>query len=177
MVMKCTAVCLVALALLGSFCDAQWGEGYKPVKPVYPQKPREPSKKTPYDPQSKQTFEKPLTWVYPEDPKPEPQPEVPFELRHPVPAATVNVVCRERDARVEVNKDFFGTGQLIHPLDLTLGNCGVDGEDTSLQLLIFEAELHQCGSVSLVSTMWTVTEKHYKLYRVLIRTVMQYGQA
>ncbi|XP_040894236.1 zona pellucida sperm-binding protein 3-like [Toxotes jaculatrix] len=152
MVMKGSAVCLVALALLGSLCDAQWGEAvHKPSKPQYP-KPappvrQEPSKQLPQEPQqSKQAFEKPLTWTYPEDPKPEPQPEVPFELRHPVPAATVAVECREKDAHVEVKKDLFGIGQFINPADLTLGACGAIAEDTAAQVLIFEAELHDCGS-------------------------------
>ncbi|XP_049929882.1 zona pellucida sperm-binding protein 3-like [Epinephelus moara] len=147
MVMKCTAVCLVALALLGSLCDAQ----YKPSPPRY-QKPapptrQEPVKQVPQNPQqTKQTFEKPLTWTYPEDPKVEPAPEVPFELRYPVPAATVAVECRERDAHVEVKKDMFGVGQLINPADLTLGNCGAVAEDAAAQVLIFEAELHDCLS-------------------------------
>lgn len=160
MVMKCTAVCLVALVLLGTFCDAQW-DTYSPQKPRYPQKPQEPSKQVPHDPQqAKQVFEKALTWRYPENPRPEPQPEVPFELRHPVPAATVAVECRERDAHVEVKKDMFGTGQFINPADLTLGGCGVTAEDTIGQVLIFVTELHECGSSSLVSTMkMAVAEK------------------
>lgn len=165
MVMKCTAVCLVALTLLGSFCDAQWGGGvYKPSQPGY-QKPsppvkQEPSKQVPHEPQqSKQTFEKPLEWKYPEDPKPELQPEVPFELRYPVPAATVAVECRERDAHVQVKKDLFGIGQPINPADLTLGTCAAVAEDTAAQVLIYEAELQECGSSLAVSTMMPVTEK------------------
>lgn len=160
MVMRCSAVCLVALALLGSFCDAQWGESYnKAAAPSRYQKPappvrQEPVKQAPQQPQqTKQTFEKPLTWTYPEDPQPDPQVEVPFELRHPVPAATVAVECRETDAHVEVKKDMFGSGQFINPADLTLGNCGAVAEDTSAQVLIFEAELHDCGSSLAVSTM------------------------
>ncbi|CAJ1056894.1 zona pellucida sperm-binding protein 3-like [Xyrichtys novacula] len=152
MVMKCSALCLVALALLCTFCDAQWGSSHKPSPPRY-QKPapppvrQEPSKQAPQQPQqSKQDFEMPLTWTYPEDPKPEPQPEVPFELRHPVPAATVAVECRERDAHVEVKKDMFGIGQFINPADLTLGTCGATAEDNAAQVLIFESELHDCGS-------------------------------
>ncbi|XP_039990169.1 zona pellucida sperm-binding protein 3-like [Xiphias gladius] len=152
MVMKCTAVCLVVLALFGSLCDAQWKDvPHKPSIPKY-QKPaapvrQEPIKQVPQEPpQTKQTFERPLTWTYPEDPKPELQPEVPFELRHPVPAATVAVDCREKDAHVEVKKDLFGIGQLINPADLTLGQCGAVAEDTAAQVLIFEAELHDCGS-------------------------------
>lgn len=150
MVMKCAALCLVALALFGSFCDAQYDGVYKPSKPSPPyQKPHD--QKQVSDPQqSKQSFEKPLTWKYPEDPQPEPAVEVPFELRYPVPAATVAVQCRERDARVEVKRDLFGTGQLIDPYDLTLGTCGIVSEDTAAQVLIFETELHECGSTSLV---------------------------
>ncbi|KAM7414416.1 hypothetical protein PAMA_019300 [Pampus argenteus] len=151
MVMKWTSLCFVALALFGSFCDAQWGELYKPSPPI--QKPaappvrQKPSKQMPHEPQqSKQTFEKPLTWVYPEDPKIPVPPEVPFELRHPVPAATVAAECREKDAHVEVKKDLFGIGQLINPADLTLGTCAAVAEDTGAQVLIFEAELHDCGS-------------------------------
>nr|ASL70077.1 choriogenin L [Paralichthys olivaceus] len=147
MVMKCTAVCLVALSLLGGLCDAQW---MKPVqKPNYqnPSVRQEPSKQSPQEPQQvKQTFEKPLTWEYPEDPKPELQPEVPFELRYPVPAATVAVECRERDALVEVKKDLFGIGQFINSADLTLGSCNAVGEDNGAQVLIFQSELHGCGS-------------------------------
>ncbi|KAG7239384.1 hypothetical protein INR49_029239 [Caranx melampygus] len=143
MVMKCSPLCLVALALLGSLCDAQFGSSkskYQRPSPPVRQEPKGPPQ------QSKQTFEKPLTWSYPEDPKPEPQPEVPFELRHPIPAATVAVECRERDAHVEVKRDFFGIGQFINPADLTLGTCGVVAEDSGAQVLIYEAELHDCGS-------------------------------
>lgn len=153
--MKGIAVRLVALALLGSVCQAQW-DAYKPSPPQYskpaPPVRQEPTKQRPQEPQqTKHTFEKPLTWSYPEDPTPEPQPEVPFQVRHPVPVATVAVDCRERDAHVEVKKDMFGSGMFINPADLTLGNCGAVAEDPMAQVLIFEAELHDCGSVSTVS--------------------------
>ncbi|XP_035013046.1 zona pellucida sperm-binding protein 3 [Hippoglossus stenolepis] len=143
MVMKCTAVCLVALSLLGSLCDAQWL--HKPNN----QKPgrQDPIKTPPQVPQqAKQTFEKPLTWTYPADPQPQPQPEVPFELRFPGPAATVAVDCGEKEALVEVKKDFFGIGQFINPADLTLGSCNAVGEDHAAQVLIFQSELSNCGS-------------------------------
>uniref|UniRef100_A0A667X0I2 Zona pellucida sperm-binding protein 3 n=1 Tax=Myripristis murdjan TaxID=586833 RepID=A0A667X0I2_9TELE len=108
--------------------------------------------KVPHQPsQSKQTFETPLTWTYPEDPRPEPQPEVPFELRYPVPAVTVAVECREKDAHVEVKKDMFGIGQLINAADLTLGTCGAVGEDNAAQVLIYEAELQDCGSTLMMT--------------------------
>ncbi|KAM9854747.1 zona pellucida sperm-binding protein 3-like [Aulostomus maculatus] len=148
MVMKCTALCLVALALLGSLCDAQW-PGYTSDPNI--QKPRPPPRQESKNPfpdnqQSKQTFQKPLTWEYPEDPKPDPKPEGPFELRHPVPAATVSVECRERDAKVAVKKDMFGIGQFISGSDLTLGRCAVAADDVANQEFILMAELHDCDS-------------------------------
>ncbi|AWP08597.1 putative zona pellucida sperm-binding protein 3-like [Scophthalmus maximus] len=148
MVMKCSVGCLVALVLLGSLCDAQYGKPIRnPIqKPAQPVR-QEPSKQVPQQPeQSRQTFEKPLTWRYPEIPQPVTQPEVPFELRYPVPAATVAVECREQIAHVEVKKDLFGIGQFINPADLTLGTCPAAAEDTGAQVLIFESLLHDCGS-------------------------------
>ncbi|CAK6968983.1 zona pellucida sperm-binding protein 3-like [Scomber scombrus] len=133
MVMKWTAVCLVALALFGSFCDAQWNKKKQNQEAMVPQ-------------QTKQTFNEPLKWEYPLLAEPEPGPTVPFELRHPVPAKTVAVECREKDAHVEVKKDFFGIGQLINPADLHLGTCGPVAEDTGAQVLIYVSELHDCGS-------------------------------
>ncbi|XP_041853372.1 zona pellucida sperm-binding protein 3-like [Melanotaenia boesemani] len=147
MMVKLTAVCLVGLALLASFCDGQsWGGYQKPSVPQNPtkQKPAEP-------PQQKHTFEKELTWTYPSDPQPEPKVDVPFEQRYPVPAATVAVECREDTAHVEVKKDLFGIGQFIDPADLTLGTCAAVAEDTAAHVLIYESALHQCGSV-LTST-------------------------
>lgn len=147
MVIKSTTLCLVALALLGLLCDAQV---YKPK----PQKPKEPPK--PPLQQSKQKFEKPMTWSYPEDPKPEPKPEISFEMRYPIAASTVAVECRERDARVEAQKDLFGIGQFINPADLTLGDCACLAEDPVAQVLIFESDLHECGSSSMVSALKVV---------------------
>ncbi|KAF3836840.1 hypothetical protein F7725_004304 [Dissostichus mawsoni] len=137
MVIKSTVVCLVALALLGSLCHAQWG-GYKPQAPYQKPAPRqEPVKQQPQTPQqTKQTFERPLTWGYPEDPTPDPEVEVPFELRFPVAAATVAVECRESIAHVEAKKDLFGIGQFINPADITLGNCAAVAEDNAAQVLI-----------------------------------------
>ncbi|XP_030587517.1 zona pellucida sperm-binding protein 3-like [Archocentrus centrarchus] len=137
MLLKRAAVCLVALALLG-FCNAQ---------DFFPGGKKIPGNPWPKDPQQqKQTFDKPLTWTYPEEPKPKPKPEVPFQQRHPVSAATVAVDCRESIAHVEVNKDFFGVGQMINSADLTLGQCSVVAEDPIAQVLIFESQLQDCGS-------------------------------
>lgn len=158
--MKGTAVCFVALAFLSSLCDAQWGN-YQPFSPVFQ---RAPPPKTDTQ-QQKQTFEKPLTWTYPEDPKPDPPTDVPFELRHPVPAATVAVECREKNAHVEVKKDIFGIGQLINSADLTLGTCGYTAEDTAAQVLIFEAQLQDCGSTLMVGTQCKIPAKSAHTYR------------
>nr|XP_020468359.1 zona pellucida sperm-binding protein 3-like [Monopterus albus] len=151
MVMKCTAACLVALALLGSFCDAQWdGRIYNSFSPRLLKSPPAPEQVPLSDTQQKkQPFAKDLDWKYPEDPKPEVQPDVPFVLRHPVAVATVAVQCRENDVYVEVQKDFFGNGQLIHASDLSLGNCAVVAE--SPQVLILDSQLQDCGS-SLMMT-------------------------
>lgn len=143
MLLKRAAVCLVALALLG-FCNAQDFPGKKVPWPKNPQ-------------QQKQTFDKPLTWSYPEDPKPKPKVDVPFQQRYPVSAATVAVDCRENIAHVEVKKDFFGVGQLINSADLTLGQCGVVAEDPMAQVLIFESQLQDCGSTLRVSIKCNTT--------------------
>lgn len=139
-------MCLLALAVLSSLCDAQG-------KWQHEKNARDQQ-------QSKQTFGPELKWTYPEDPKENPTPAINFELRHPVPATTVAVQCRERNAYVEVKKDMFGIGQFINPADLTLGTCGAIGEDTAAQVLIFESELHECGSTSVVSTIWQVISKY-----------------
>ena len=103
----------------------------------------------PFPLQSKQTLQGPvkqLSWMFPRMPEKPKEPERPFVLREPVPANSVAVRCREADVQVEVNQDFFGTGQLIHPADLSLGDCAVTGEDPSDQVLVFEYELHRCDS-------------------------------
>ncbi|XP_051916212.1 uncharacterized protein LOC127597295 isoform X2 [Hippocampus zosterae] len=130
--MKHTAVCLVALALVVSLCS-----GYPNVDQEHHDQQ-----------QAKHVLERPLSWTYPEGPT-VPVEHVPdFELRHPVASKTVSVECGERQARMVVQKDFFGTGQLVKRADLTLGPCGAVGEDTQAQVLIFETELQDCGSMS-----------------------------
>lgn len=160
--MKWTAACLVALALFASVCDAQWGE-YTPSKYQKPAPPvKQEPKQVPQDTQQhKQTFETPLQWTYPEPPPPEPAPEIPFEPLRPLPVASVAVECRENDAHVEVRRDMFGTGQLVNPNDLTLGNCPAVAEDPAAQVLIFEAELHDCLSSLVVSKIHNAETKQY----------------
>ncbi|XP_019712493.1 zona pellucida sperm-binding protein 3-like isoform X2 [Hippocampus comes] len=130
--MKHTAVCLVALALVVSLCS-----GYPNVDQEHHDQQ-----------QAKHVLERPLSWTYPEGPT-VPVEHVPdFQLRHPIASKTVSVECGERQARMVVQKDFFGTGQLVKRADLTLGRCVAVGEDTQAQVLIFETELQDCGSMS-----------------------------
>ncbi|XP_064169152.1 zona pellucida sperm-binding protein 3-like isoform X1 [Anguilla rostrata] len=59
----------------------------------------------------------------------------------------VKVHCGESSVQMEVDMDLLGIGHLIQPSDLTLGGCGPVAQDKSTQALLFETELHDCGSV------------------------------
>ncbi|KAL0197771.1 hypothetical protein M9458_006311, partial [Cirrhinus mrigala] len=89
-----------------------------------------------------------LTWRFPRLPEDPQQPDIPFELRHPVPANSVAAQCGESSIYVEVMEDFFGTGTPLMPSAFSLGGCTPTGEDPYSQVLIFESELHGCGSTS-----------------------------
>uniref|UniRef100_A0A3B3CHL8 Zona pellucida sperm-binding protein 3 n=1 Tax=Oryzias melastigma TaxID=30732 RepID=A0A3B3CHL8_ORYME len=97
--------------------------------------------------QEKQIFSEPLTWRYPNPPAEE-EPHFPpnFELRVPTPAESVSVLCGENTVRVEAKKDLMGIGKPVLASDVTLGGCAATGEDSEAQVLIFESELHGCGS-------------------------------
>ncbi|XP_042184455.1 zona pellucida sperm-binding protein 3-like [Oncorhynchus tshawytscha] len=118
---------------------------FQPRPVQWPTRVQTPQPQTPFL-QSKQTFNEPLTWSYPEDPVKEVQLAIDEQRPLPVPASSIAVQCGETAARVEVKRDLLGIGQLIHPADLTLGGCAVTGEDASAQVLIFVTELHECGS-------------------------------
>ncbi|CAN9499220.1 unnamed protein product [Ophioblennius macclurei] len=136
MVLKCSTVCLVALALLGSFCEAQ-----------HSQNPYRPQKQAPHvSQQEKQTFENPLTWTYPDYPQPEVKPEGPHELRTPVAVQSIAVQCEERSARVEVQKDLFALGQFIDPAHLKIGSCAASFQDPVNDVIIFDFKLQDCES-------------------------------
>nr|XP_046207594.1 zona pellucida sperm-binding protein 3-like [Oncorhynchus gorbuscha] len=168
------ALCITVLLLLTFGCSAtvqqlyreaeSWSQvatapgrlvpQYRPVqeparfqpRPVqWPARVQTPQFQNPFL-QSKQTFNEPLTWRYPEDPVKEVQLAIDEQRLLPVPASSIAVQCGETAARVEVKRDLLGIGQLIHPADLTLGGCAVTGEDASAQVLIFVTELHECGS-------------------------------
>ncbi|KAJ8249101.1 hypothetical protein GJAV_G00231180 [Gymnothorax javanicus] len=104
-----------------------------------------------HEPSQRPTVGKPVTQVTA-------RPTIPVEPPTPKPDA-VKVYCGERSVQMEVDMDLLGTGQLIQPSDLTLGGCGPVGQDGSNQVLVFETELHSCGSVLAVShicLMWMV---------------------
>ncbi|XP_067302699.1 zona pellucida sperm-binding protein 3-like [Pseudorasbora parva] len=104
--------------------------------------------------QSKEMLQGPvakLTWSFPSLPEEPPQPDINFELPHPVPANSVAAQCGENSVYVEVMKDFFGTGHLLLSSAFTLGGCTATGEDPSAQVLIFESDLHGCSSTSMMT--------------------------
>lgn len=173
--MKCTAVCLVALSLLGSFCNGQLKEIYRNQQNLRPM-PRglSPQQNAQQEYAQQQNYQQitqktdpPLKWGYPEGPTFKPPVVVPFQPRFPVAAATVSVICRAHDAHVEVKQDLFGIGQLINPNDLTLGGCGVTSVDTAAHVLIFEPELQNCGSSLTVSKRQSLKKDNKYFYAVL----------
>uniref|UniRef100_A0AAY3ZX96 Zona pellucida sperm-binding protein 3 n=1 Tax=Denticeps clupeoides TaxID=299321 RepID=A0AAY3ZX96_9TELE len=61
-------------------------------------------------------------------------------------AGDVAATCDENMVHVQVKKDLFGSGELIRASDISLGGCGVTGEDSVAQLLYFQSYLQACGS-------------------------------
>ncbi|XP_061698178.1 zona pellucida sperm-binding protein 3-like isoform X2 [Syngnathoides biaculeatus] len=100
----------------------------------------------------KQSFREPLSWRSPDPPVKE-QPHFPlqFDLKTPEVPDSMRVICRKNSIRVEAKRDLLGIGQLVKAVDVTLGGCPATGEDTHDQVLIFDSELHGCGSQLLMS--------------------------
>uniref|UniRef100_A0A3Q0RHD3 Zona pellucida sperm-binding protein 3 n=1 Tax=Amphilophus citrinellus TaxID=61819 RepID=A0A3Q0RHD3_AMPCI len=69
-----------------------------------------------------------------------------FELRTPAAPDSIRATCGASSVRVEAKRDLLGTGNLVQTADVTLGGCAATGEDPEAQILIFESELHNCGS-------------------------------
>uniref|UniRef100_A0AAY3ZV89 Zona pellucida sperm-binding protein 3 n=1 Tax=Denticeps clupeoides TaxID=299321 RepID=A0AAY3ZV89_9TELE len=67
-------------------------------------------------------------------------------LWKPVSVSSVAATCDENMVHVQVKKDVFGSGELIRASDISLGGCGVTGEDSVAQLLYFQSYLQACGS-------------------------------
>uniref|UniRef100_A0A1A8KVH5 Zona pellucida sperm-binding protein 3 n=1 Tax=Nothobranchius kuhntae TaxID=321403 RepID=A0A1A8KVH5_NOTKU len=115
---------------------------------IGPQSPYQPPAHSPPAVQQvKQDFREPLSWRYPEPPAEE-EPRFPpdFELRTPKPVESIAAICGENSVHVEAKKDLLGTGRPVLSSDVTLGGCPAVGEDPNAQVLIFESELHGCGS-------------------------------
>ncbi|XP_070686552.1 zona pellucida sperm-binding protein 3-like [Pempheris klunzingeri] len=102
--------------------------------------------------QETQSFHKPLSWKFPEPPTEE-APRYPphFELKVPTAADSVHAICGENSVRVEAKKDLLGIGKPVLAADVTLGGCPATGEDAEAQVLVFESELHGCGSQLLMA--------------------------
>lgn len=60
------------------------------------------------------------------------------------------VRCSESKIQVEVKQDLMGKGKLINPEELTLGGCSPIEVDNWAHVLVFESELHGCGSTLVV---------------------------
>ncbi|XP_056609655.1 zona pellucida glycoprotein 3e [Triplophysa dalaica] len=117
--------------------------------------------------QSKQLLQVPmekLMWNFPRLLEEPVQPEIPFELRQPISPNSLGAQCGENSVYVEVMEDFFGTGKPLMPSGFALGGCGATGQDNNARVLIFESELHGCGS------MLTVTENELVYMFTLVYT-------
>ncbi|KAA0723940.1 Zona pellucida sperm-binding protein 3 [Triplophysa tibetana] len=104
--------------------------------------------------QSKQLLQGPmekLTWTFPILPEEPLQQEIPFELRDPIPPNSVGALCHENSVYVEVMEDFFGTGKPLMASGFAMGGCGPIAQDDNARVLIFESELHGCGSILTVT--------------------------
>lgn len=95
-------------------------------------------------------------WTYPAPPEPEPEPEPVSEVQtmNPRPALTPHmaVLCGESEVHLEVSQDLWGTGSLVDPDELLLGDCSHRQFDSWARVVVFQAGLHTCGSQSEVGT-------------------------
>ncbi|XP_077577825.1 zona pellucida sperm-binding protein 3-like [Stigmatopora nigra] len=74
---------------------------------------------------------------------------VDLEPRVPRPADSPAVRCGEGELVVEVDQNFLGSGHLIHPSDLTLGDCKPIRQAD--RALFFRSELHACGGKAQIT--------------------------
>nr|XP_046246134.1 zona pellucida sperm-binding protein 3-like isoform X2 [Scatophagus argus] len=99
-----------------------------------------------------QAATEPLSWKFPEDPVDTViKTPVKFELRQPATTNRVAVRCGESRIQVEVNQDLLGLGKLIKPEEITLGGCSTTEIDSLTHVMIFESELHRCGSTLVLT--------------------------
>ncbi len=139
--------------------DSHLREQWSPIQGLYEVQSQRPQLNplttdlAPSSIQSKQELQGPvreLTWKFPKVPEEPVQPYFKFELQQPQPSDSVAVQCWENGVHVEVKQDFFGTGQLLEPSLLSLGGCAVVNMDAAARVLIFQSELHECGSQLVV---------------------------
>ncbi|XP_076829539.1 zona pellucida sperm-binding protein 3-like [Brachyhypopomus gauderio] len=152
----------------GSFSQQSWNPVQVPVQQTS-------------NVQSQQVLQGPMkqvVWHFPNEPQvPARQPLMQFQMSPPVPAASVAAECGETGIHVEVKKDLFGTGELINPSEVTLGNCAVSGEDRAAQVLIFQSELQGCNSTTsmtqdeLVYIFYVRYVPHNFAHTPIVRTV------
>ncbi|XP_042343083.1 zona pellucida sperm-binding protein 3-like [Plectropomus leopardus] len=89
----------------------------------------------------------PLSWKFPEDPVDSvKKPPFEFKLRQPATDSRVAVRCGESRIQVEVSQDLLGLGRLVKPEEITLGGRPATEVDNLSHVLVFECELHGCGS-------------------------------
>ncbi|XP_059187458.1 zona pellucida sperm-binding protein 3-like isoform X2 [Centropristis striata] len=94
----------------------------------------------------------PLSWKFPHDPvELVNKPPIEFEQRKPVTTNRVAVRCGQSRIQVEVSQDLRGLGKLIKPEDIRLGGCSATEVDDLSHVLIFESELHGCGSTRVMT--------------------------
>ncbi|XP_073711699.1 zona pellucida sperm-binding protein 3-like [Misgurnus anguillicaudatus] len=132
------------LVPLQALQSPQGAGSFQPQKPAFA-----PGMLDPASTQSKQLMQAPvapLTWQFPHMPEEPQQPAVPFQLQIPSPPDSVAAQCAEHFVHVEVKKDFYGNGHLADPSSFSLGGCAAVGEDPNSHVLIFQYELHTCGS-------------------------------
>jgi len=91
--------------------------------------------------------DKHFSWKFPEHPV-DPVKKLPFQFKvqEPVVPNRVAVRCGESKVQVEVSQDLLGFGTLISSDEITLGGCPAKEVDDLSHVLIFESELHDCGS-------------------------------
>ncbi|XP_058036287.1 zona pellucida sperm-binding protein 3-like [Ahaetulla prasina] len=72
---------------------------------------------------------------------------MPCQDAHLCPPPPVEVRCGPQRMVVTVQRDLFGVGKLVDPTELTLGPAACPPVSLEAGVVVFEAGLHECGSV------------------------------
>lgn len=148
---------IVSPAAVWSVPQNHWGFGPQgPLEANAEQGPVEPLAGGPGDhdvPQLFSPLQHQLPWTYPEPPvEPESEVREEFQPWRDAMIPQLGLRCGEKKVAIEVKRDLWGTGNLIQPAELTLGECPHVEHDDRASVLGFESELQDCGSQKLV---WT----------------------